>query len=72
MKEDLIEVITQMVFNDYMSNLVTGMCRICTKDEERTFAIKLSELSLITPSLIGLSPYFTLDESSRIKDLFYE
>jgi len=34
---------------------------MCTKDEERSYALKLEELSIITPHLIGLNPYFTLD-----------
>lgn len=67
MKEDLIELITSLVFSEPMSTLVNQLCRICTRDEERTFALKLAELSDATPRLIGLSPYFTLDESSRIR-----
>ena len=72
MKEDLIEVITKLVFNEQMSNMVTALCRICTKDEERTFLMKISEMADISTSLIGLSQYFTLDESSKIKDIFYK
>ena len=67
MKEDLIEHITKMVFNEPMSVLVSSICRICTKDDERTFILKLTELSEIKPSLIGLSKYFTLDDTSEIK-----
>jgi hypothetical protein len=55
MKEDLIEVITKLVFNEQMSNMVTALCRICTKDEERTFLMKISEMADISTSLIGLS-----------------
>lgn len=43
---------------------------MCTKDDERTFALKIQELSEIKPSLIGLSKFFTLDESSDIKQFF--
>lgn len=41
MKEDLIEIISKLVFNEQMSNMVTAMCRICSKEEERTFTMKL-------------------------------
>jgi septum formation topological specificity factor MinE len=61
MKEDIIELITKLVFNQPMSILITGICRMCTKDEERSYALKLEELSIITPYLIGLNSYFTLD-----------
>jgi hypothetical protein len=67
MKEDLIELITKMVFNEPMSQVATSICRMCTKDDERTFTLKFAELSEIKPSLIGLNKYFTLDESSEIK-----
>ena len=70
MKEDLIELITKLVFNEQMSTIVTSLCMMCTKDEERSFQFKLHELSSVTPDLIGLSQYFTLDETSKIRDIF--
>lgn len=45
---------------------------MCTKDDERSLNMKLQELHNITPALIGLSPYFTLDESSKIIEKFNE
>jgi len=72
MKEDLIELITKMVFNEPMTQVVTSICRMCTKDDERTFAVKIEELSEIKPSLIGLNKFFTLDEASEIKDVFHK
>ena len=45
MKEDLIDLITRLIFtHDHMSNIVMGLSRICTKDEEMQFALKLVEL----------------------------
>ena len=41
MKEDLIELITKMVFNEPMTQVVTSICRVCTKDDERIFAVKI-------------------------------
>ncbi len=70
MKEDLIELITKMVFNEPMSQVATSICRMCTKDDERTFTLKLTELAEIKPSLIGLNKYFTLDETSEITQTF--
>jgi hypothetical protein len=68
MREDLIDLLTKYVFyhND-IANIVNGMCRICTKDEERAFVMKISELADVNTSNIGLSKYFTLDENSEIR-----
>jgi hypothetical protein len=72
MKEDFIEVITNLVFNEPMMQVVSSICRMCTKDEERSFALKFEELAEIKPSLIGLSKFFTLDETSEIRKVFKE
>lgn len=55
MKEDIIDLITKMVFTEQMSTMMTAMCRMCSKDDEVTFVAKLSELSIVRPNLIGLS-----------------
>ena len=70
MKEDLIELITKLVFNEQVSVFLTSLCRMCTKDEERNFVLKKTELSFITPELIGLPSFFTLSESSKIRDYY--
>jgi hypothetical protein len=70
MKEDFIELITKMVFNEQMSNIVLALCRMCTKDEERIFAMKLQEFSDVTTQVIGLPEEFTLSEASKIKQKF--
>lgn len=72
MKEDMIELLTKLVFNDKMSNLVTALCRICTKDDERTFIMKLEEFKDITTLSIGLPLIFTLDQNSNILEKFKE
>jgi len=55
-----------------MTQIVTSICRMCTKDDERTFAVKIQELSDIKPSLIGLNKFFTLDETSEIRQIFHK
>ena len=72
MKEDIIDLITKMVFTDQMSTVVTAMCPMCSREDEMTFVAKLSELQIVRPNLIGLSQYFTLDETSKIKDIFFQ
>jgi hypothetical protein len=44
---------------------------MCTRDEERTLALKMVELQEATPTIIGLSGWFTLDaNSSGIRAIF--
>jgi hypothetical protein len=68
MKEDLIDYITRMVFNEPMANVVTALCRMCTKDEERLYSLKLVEMSNISTNEMGIPKEFTLNESSGIKE----
>lgn len=44
MKEDLVETLTGMIFNEKITNLLVALCRICTRDEERTLIMKINEL----------------------------
>ena len=50
MKEDIIEILTRITFNEKMSKLAIAFCRISTKDEERTFIMKINELSKVKPA----------------------
>ena len=73
MKEDLIDLITKLVFtHEHMTNILVGLCRVCTKDEERQFVLKLAELQEVSTSSVGLTKWFTLDESSEIRTRFQE
>jgi|LauGreDrversion4_2_1035121.scaffolds.fasta_scaffold1030902_1 hypothetical protein len=44
MKEDIIELISRMVFTQPLSNMTSALCRICTMEEERAFNNKIIEL----------------------------
>jgi hypothetical protein len=72
MREDLIEALTKLLFNDRMSSMLVAMCRICTRDEERTLVLKITELQKLKPSQIGLNEYFALDKHSIIWKVFAE
>ena len=50
MREDLIEALTKLLFNERMSSMLIAMCRVVTKDEERTLALKISELNKLKPN----------------------
>jgi hypothetical protein len=55
-----------------MSSMLVAMCRICTRDEERTLVLKITELQKLKPSQIGLNEYFALDKHSIIWKVFAE
>lgn len=56
MKEDIIEVLTKMVFKqDKMAQLQVQLCRVCTIEEERILQIKIKDLEGAKPGQIGLS-----------------
>jgi len=55
MKEDIIEALTKIVFNERLSHLALAFCKVCTKDEERVFAMKINELQKLKPGHIGLN-----------------
>ena len=44
MKEDIIETLTKVLFNEKMSNLLIAICRVTTRDEERILLMKINEL----------------------------
>lgn len=44
MKEDLVEILTRILFNEKLSNLMIALCRICTMDDERMLIMKINEL----------------------------
>lgn len=70
MKEDLIEVLTSLVFKEKMSKLITAFARVITKDKEKVFIEKLNELRELTPKSIGVGSFFCLDKYSKIEDIF--
>jgi hypothetical protein len=41
MREDLIEALTKLLFNERMSSMLVAMCRVVTRDEERTLVLKI-------------------------------
>jgi len=71
MKEDLIERLTSMLFNDEeFSNTVLTLCRELTKEKERMYKYRVEEIKGIRPIHVGLSPYLTLDASGNIIEVF--
>ena len=69
MREDLIELLTSLTVSGDLSKLILQLCRVVTKDEEDALAIKIQELKLLKPEMIGISTLFTLDDSSKLLEM---
>jgi hypothetical protein len=72
MKEDLIEILTSLTIRGELSKTVLQLCRLGTKDDEVALAQKFQELKTIRPEQIGIDSLFTLNNSSRLHDMFQE
>lgn len=71
MKEDLIEKLTSMVFDDNeFSKTVLRLCSEITYDSEVKFLKRLVKLQDMKPKHVGISPYLTLDSSSNMEQEF--
>jgi hypothetical protein len=67
MREDLIELLTSLTMKGELE-----LCRLCTKEEESLFSSKLSDLEGLKPEKIGIDRLFTLNQSSKLLDMFSE
>ena len=71
MKEDLIEKLTSMVFNDSeFSKIVFSLCKEINRESEAKLLNRLSKLEGMKPKHVGISPYLTLDSSSNMESEF--
>jgi len=70
MREDLIEILTSLTVRGELGKLTLQLCRLCTKEEENLFTSKLSELQGIKPERIGIDRLFTLNQSSKLIDMY--
>ena len=71
MKEDLIERLTSMVFNDTeFSKIVFKLCKEINKESEAKLLHRISKLEGMLPKHVGISPYLTLDSSSNMEKEF--
>lgn len=70
MREDIIELLTSLTVKGDLSKMILQLCRLGTKDDELTLASKFQELRNLKPEMIGIDRLFTLNESSRLVDLY--
>jgi ABC-type Zn2+ transport system substrate-binding protein/surface adhesin len=71
MKEDLIELLTSLVFsNPQFSSTVLQLCYETTKDQERRFQDKVLAYPGLKPIHVGIDEYLTLDSNSNIEAVY--
>ena len=70
MKEDLIERLTSMVFQEpCLSQIVLRLFQEITAEQNAKYLQRLNELEGLKPANVGLSSYLTLDGDSNIEQL---
>lgn len=71
MREDLIERLTSKIFNNKdFSYIILQLCRETIKDKEKKYGEAVFKLKHIKPKDCGISPYFTLDETSKLEQVY--
>ena len=72
MREDLIEMITSLTVRGELGRIILQLCRIGTRDNEAMLSARFQELKSIKPELIGVDRFFTLNDTSKLLDIFSE
>jgi hypothetical protein len=70
MREDMIELLTSLTVKGELSKLILQLCRLGTKEDEQTLSQKFQELATIKPERVGIDRLFTLNDSSKLLDMF--
>ena len=70
MREDMIELLTSLTVKGELSKLILQLCRLGTKEDEQTLSQKFQELASIKPERVGIDRLFTLNDSSKLLDMF--
>ena len=73
MNEDLIERMTSKLFeNAEFSELVVQLCGELTRDQDQRYQEIKRDFASCIPKDVGINPYFTLDHTSKIQQVFME
>lgn len=73
MREDLIERLTSLTFEEAeFSHMILYLCRETIRDKERQYNAAVERLSNIKPKDLGISLYFTCDETSKLEQVYLE
>lgn len=73
MREDLIERLTSKIFENLeFSNLILYLCRETVRSKEKQYSEAVEKFGQIKPKDVGISPYFTCDETSKLEQVYLE
>lgn len=73
MREDLIERLTSLTFDDAeFSQLILYLCRETIRSKERQYNSAVERLGHIKPKDVGINAYFTCDETSKLEQVYLE
>ena len=71
MREDLIERLTSKIFdNEQFSSLMLQLCRETVRAKEKKYLAAVDKLGWLKPKDVGISLYFTCDESSKLEQVY--
>ena len=72
MSEDLIERLTSKLFEnpEFSQFVVFQLCGELTKEEDGVYQKMKVDFSNCTPKDVGINPYFTLDDTSKLEEVF--
>ena len=66
MEEDLVELATSMTINETLSPWLVKLCRLSCREDENELAAKIRSFSDLLPEQVGISEYFTCNQSSKL------
>ena len=73
MDQDLIERMTSKLFEDSkFSSLMVQLCGELTKDKDLKYQLLKRDFANVKPKDVGIGPYFTLDETSKLESVFLQ
>ena len=73
MDQDLIERMTSKIFEDAkFSTLMVQLCGELTKEQDLRYVQLKRDFEKVKPKDVGIGPYFTMDETSKLESVFLE
>jgi len=71
MSEDLIERMTSKLFEDAsFSEFVVQLCGELTREQDDAYQRIKRDFASCIPKDVGINPYFTIDHTSKIEQVF--
>lgn len=72
MREDLIEILTSLTVRGELSKICLQLCRLGTREEEAVLHKQYEFFKKMKPDQVGISFLFTLDDTSKLVEMYHE